>query len=253
MLSDQTALVTGGASGIGRGICRTLADYGADIVVADVRERPREGGKTTVEVVEGETDATAKYVECDVATPDDIAVAIEATESLGSLDIMVNNAAIAQAVDAEVDEARYDRIMDVNLKGVFFGTRLAGERMRDADGGSIVNIASVEGVRAVAPRPVYSASRGAVSLLTGSFAGYFGDDDVRVNTIHPGAFETAMSTDDIPLMNAEMREAILQQTPLGRVGDVAEVGKAVVFFASDLSSYVTGTSLPVDGGQCATF
>ncbi len=254
MLSDKTAVVTGGSSGIGRGIGLVLADYGADVVVADNREEPRLDGTPTHEKIESETDADAKYVKCDVADPEAITEAIDVAESLGGIDVMVNNAAIAQPSDVDVNEARYDRIMDVNLKAVFFGTRIAGERMMNNDGGSIINIASIEGVRAFPDRPVYSTTRRGAGFMGSAFAGHFGEDGIRVNTIHPGLFETAMVTKDIPMANVpEMRKAILDNTPLNRMGEVEEIGKAVVFFASDLSSYVTGTELYVDGGQCATY
>lgn len=252
MLDDKTAVVTGGASGIGRGIAMAMAENGADVVIADVRETPREGGDPTVDRIEAETDARAEYVECDVANPADIETAVEAADELGGLDAMVNNAAVAQAVDMDVDEAGFDRIMDVNLKGVFFGTRIAGEKLAENGGGSVVNVASPEGVRAVAQRPVYSSSRGAVPLLSASCAGYFGSEGVRVNTVHPGLTETAMVTEDIPLVGSKWEEQILRQTPLGRLADVEEIGNVVTFLASDLASYVTGAELLVDGGQSTT-
>lgn len=254
MLTGQTAVVTGGASGIGRGISQVLAEYGADIVVADIGEQPRQNGIPTHERIESETDSRATYVASDVTDPSSIARALDAAEAMGGIDIMVNNAAVAQPVDADADEETYQRIMDVNFKGPFFGTQLAGRRMSKDGGGSIVNIASVEGIRAVGYRPLYSASRAAVEYVTASFAGYFGREGVRVNTIHPGPFETAMVTEDIQMLNDEdVREALLDQTPLGRVGDAEEVGEVVAFLASDRASYVTGVALPVDGGQCATF
>jgi NAD(P)-dependent dehydrogenase (short-subunit alcohol dehydrogenase family) len=171
MLSDSVAVVTGGSSGIGRGIASKLAEHGADVVIADVRKAPREGGEPTVDVIREQTDVTAEYVECDVSSPQDLAVTIEAARELGKFDVMVNNAAVARSVDVDVTEEEFDEIMDVNLKAVFFGTRIAGRAMADLGGGSIVNVASPEGVNAVAQRPVYSASRGAVPLITESFAG----------------------------------------------------------------------------------
>lgn len=252
MLTDKTALVTGGSSGIGRGIARTMAAHGADVVIADVRETPREGGDPTAEVIEAETDARAEYVECDVTSAADVQTAVEAADELGGLDAVVNNAAVAQAYDVDVDEAGFDRIVDVNLKGVFFGTRIGGETIAENGGGSVVNVASPEGVQAVAQRPVYSASRGAVPLLSASFAGHFGDDGVRVNTVHPGLVETAMVTEDIPLVGSEWEEGVLRQTPLGRLGEASEIGHVVAFLASDLASYVTGADLLVDGGQSTT-
>lgn len=253
LLEDRTALVTGGASGIGRGIARSAADHGADVVVADVREEPRQGGAPTHELVEAETDASAAYVECDVADPTDLESAVDAADAVGTVDLMVNNAAIARADDTAVDEAAFDRLLAVNLKSVFYGTRIAGRRMAAGDGGAIVNVASVEGVRAVAQRPVYSATRGAVAIVSAAFAGHFGRDGVRVNAVHPGLVETAMVTEDIPLVGHDVQDWILRQTPLGRVADPSEIGDVVAFLGSDLASYVTGAELVVDGGQTATF
>lgn len=253
MLQDKTAIVTGGASGIGRGIARTLADHGSNVVVADIREEPRQGGTPTHELIEDETDAAGAYVECDVSNPGDIEDVVEVAAELGAFGIMVNNAAIARTDDTDVTEAEYDRFMDVNLKGVFFGTRIAGERMAETGDGSIVNVSSVEGVRAVAQRPVYSTTRGAVPLVTESFAGQLGPEGVRVNTVHPGLVETAMVTDDIPLVGSDIQEHLLRQTPLRRIGDASEIGNVVAFLASDMASYVTGAELVVDGGQTATF
>lgn len=253
MLDGHTAIVTGGTSGIGRGIAHSLANHGAEVVVADIREQPRQGGTPTHELINAETPASATFVNCDVSRSTDIEAVVETTVDRGSLDVMVNNAAVARTDDTDVTDPEFDDIMDVNLKGVFFGTRTAGAAMATTGGGSIVNVASVEGIRAVAQRPVYSASRGAVPLVTEAFAGHFGAEGVRVNTVHPGLVETAMVTDDIPLVGTDAEEWILRQTPLGRLGEPGEIGDVVAFLASDLASYVSGAEIVVDGGQTATY
>lgn len=253
MLENETCIVTGGASGIGRGIAHALAEKGADVIVADVRESPRQGGIPTHERIEAETDATARYVECDVTDPDELTAVVDVASERGGLDVMVNNAAVARADDTDVPEAAFDRLLAVNLKGVFFGTRIAADRLAETGGGSIVNVASVEGVRPVPHRPVYSTTRGAVPLITDSFAGYYGQAGVRVNTVHPGLVETAMVTEDIPLVGTDTEEFVLRQTPLGRLGEPAEIGDVVAFLASDMASYVSGAEIVVDGGQTATF
>lgn len=249
MLSEKVAVVTGGSSGIGRGIARKLAEYGADVVIADLRETPREGGDPTAAVIRDDSDVSTEFVECDVTSLQDLEGAVEVARGLGSFDIMVNNAAVARAVDVDVTEDEFDEIMDVNLKGVFFGTRIAGRAMVNAHGGSIINIASPEGVNAVAQRPVYSSSRGAVPLVTESFAGYFGPDGVRVNTVHPGLVETAMVTENIPLVGSKFEEQLVDQTPLRRLGEPGEIGDVVAFLASDMASFVTGSEILVDGGM----
>jgi NAD(P)-dependent dehydrogenase (short-subunit alcohol dehydrogenase family) len=185
-----------------------------------------------------------------VANPDEIADVINVADEEGGVDIMVNNAAIVQEVDMDVDEETYDRIMDVNTKGVFFGTRLAANQMADSDGGSIINIASPEGYNAVAQRPVYSASRAAVPIISNACAGYFGPENVRVNTIHPGLVRTRMVIEDTRhIPEGENREQeYIEATPLRKIGEPKEIGDVVVFLASDLSSNITAEEIVVDCG-----
>lgn len=250
MLSDKLAIVTGGASGIGRGTALALAKHGANIIVADTRETPREGGTPTQELVPEETDSECTYLECDVGHPSEIREVIDVAEEMGGVDVMVNNAAIVQEVDMNVEEDQYDRIMDVNTKGVFYGTRYAAHKMADGDGGSIVNIASPEGFNAVAQRPVYSASRAAVPIISNACAGYFGPENVRVNTIHPGMVRTEMVIQDtkhIP-RGEGLEQQYIDASPLRKIGEPEEIGNVVVFLASELSSNVTAEEITVDCG-----
>lgn len=248
LLDGKTAVITGGSSGIGRGIAQTFAHHGADgIVNADIDEEPKEGGTPTHELIQDETDTEAVYVETDVADRNSFAQAIDATEPFGGIDILVNNAGIWRVDNfLEVTEEEYATIMEINLKGAFFGSQLAARQMVDSDGGSIINISSIAGLFGNGNWPTYAASKGGLTMLTSSLAHRFGPEGIRVNAIHPGGIETNIGGDDD--ISPEVAEAFLETVPLGRYGKPDEIGDAALFLASDLSTYVTGESLVVDGG-----
>lgn len=256
LLEEQTAVVTGGASGFGREIATTFARNGADVIVADLREDPRGGGTPTHEVIREQTDREAHYVECDVTDPGDLDVAVEAAEHLGGIDVMVNNAGVFRIEEfLEVTEAEYDRMMDVNVKGMFFGAQAAARRMVERGDGTIVNMSSAAGFVGTGDWVTYSTSKGAVRLLTYALADKLGPDGVRVNSVHPGISWTEM-THSGPLgegLRGKVRQKLVQQQiPSRRFGEPEEVANAVLFLASDLSSYVNGESLLVDGGVAHT-
>ena len=253
LLDGQTAVVTGAASGLGRAISLTFAEHGADVVVADISEDPREGGEPTHERIEAETDRRAVYVDCDVTRRADLEAAAEATTELGGLDIWVNNAGIHNIVDfLEVTEDDYDRLMDINLKGTFFGAQVAGEHLVEAgEGGTIINMASAAAVRTGADMPRYGPSKAGVQQLTYSLADRFGDDGIRVNCINPTWIETELVADS-PLGRGEeaeqLRAMLMDAIPAGRFGQPEEVANVALFLASDLASYVNGERILVDGG-----
>ena len=252
LLADKTAVVTGGASGNGRQISLEFAQFGANTVVADIESEPRREGKPTHEKINDELDdVEATYVETDVTNKEDIAAAIEATEEFGGLDIMVNNAGVFRDEKfTEVTEDEFDWLMDINVKGVFFGSQLATEQMREQGrGGSIINLSSVAGLEGSAENVTYCTSKGAVRLMTYSVAGAVGGDDIRVNAIHPGLIDTNMMTDDVPVIGSAGEEEARAAIPLGRFGQPEDVADAAVILASDLTSFVTGSSFVVDGGQ----
>jgi NAD(P)-dependent dehydrogenase (short-subunit alcohol dehydrogenase family) len=251
LLDGKTAVVTGGSSGIGRGIARGFAEHGAKaVVVADVREEPKEGGPPTHELLEEETDASSVFVECDVTNRSDLTEALEAAEAAGGIDVMVNNAGIWRAEEFfDVTEESYQRMMDINLKGAYFGSQIAAERLVEGDGGSIINISSIAGLFGNGDWPTYSASKGGLTMLTYSLAHKLGEHGVRVNAIHPGGIQTMIGGEPTdPEAAAEQAEQFTQMVPLGRYGQPEDIAGAATFLASDLSDYVTGESLVVDGG-----
>lgn len=247
LLDGKTAVVTGGASGNGRAIVKAYAEEGADVVVADIQRTPREGGRPTHKLVAEEHGVNATYIECDVTDTDALAGAVEAADAFGGIDIMVNNAGIFRQSDfLDVTEEEFDQLMDVNVKGVFFGAQAAAKKMQENGGGSIINMSSVAGIRGSATFSTYNTSKGGVRLLTYSLADELGPEGIRVNAIHPGVIETAMTTDDVPIANKQTAEA----TPLNRLGQPNDVAGAALYLASDdLAGYVNGESLVVDGGQ----
>jgi NAD(P)-dependent dehydrogenase (short-subunit alcohol dehydrogenase family) len=251
LLDGKTAVVTGGSSGIGRGIARGFAEHGAGaVVVADVREDPKESGPPTHELLADETDAAATFVECDVTNTDDLEAAADAAAEFGGLDIWVNNAGIWHAEDfLDVTEAEYQQLMDINTKGAYFGSQVAAARLRDRGGGSIINISSIAGLFGNGNWPTYATSKGGLTLLTYSLAHELGEHGIRVNAIHPGAIQTMIGGEPTDSEAAAAgAEQFTQMVPLGRYGQPEDVAGAAVFLASDLAGYVTGESLVVDGG-----
>ena len=258
-LTDRVAVVTGGASGIGREIAIRAVEHGADVVVADVREEPRrpeidEGemahdSRPTHEYIAAETDREAGFVECDVTDPEDIRVAVEAAEEFGGVDAMVNNAGIFRTVPfTDITEEEYDRLMAVNTKGVFFGGQIAADAM---DSGAIINLSSIAALHGTGNHPVYSASKAAVKNLTASMADAFGPD-IRVNCVLPGVIDTAMTRKDVPTVGGERAERYADDIPLDRFGKPGDVADAALFLLSDAAGYISGEGLVVDGGLSAT-
>jgi NAD(P)-dependent dehydrogenase (short-subunit alcohol dehydrogenase family) len=244
-LSGEAALVTGASSGNGRAIARRFAEEGASITVADIRTDPRMGGEPTHDLIT-EAGGEAQFVECDVSSVTDLNAAVEAAvDAYGSLDIMVNNAGVERQLPVgEVGEDDYEWLMDINLKGVYFGSQAAIQRMVDQDGGgAIINMSSIAGIRGLDDSSLYCTSKGGVSNLTRQLAVEHGENDIRINALCPGFIETAMTMED-----GDTTGDILKQTPLGRAGQPEEVADAALFLASDQSSFVTGHNLVMDGG-----
>ena len=252
LLRDQVTIVTGGSSGIGREICLRFANEGADVVVADVRETPRTGGDPTHELIESDTDATATFVDCDVTDSADLAAMADAAAELGGADVLVNNAGIFRGEEfPEVTEEEFSQLIDINVKGPYFATQAVIDQLLE-DGGNVINLSSVAGLEGSGDFISYCTSKGAVRLMTYSLADKYGSEGVRVNAIHPGIIDTSMVTEDVPIIGGESEDAFLQTVPLRRFGDPEEIADAALYLASEMSSYVNGESLVVDGGMTST-
>ncbi|MCI0845426.1 MAG: glucose 1-dehydrogenase [Chloroflexi bacterium] len=246
-LEGKVALISGAARGMGAEEARIFAREGAKVVIGDISE---DEGKA-VEAQIAETGGQAVFVRLDVTRESDWTNAVEeAVSRFGKLDILVNNAGISSRAftdDTGIDA--WDKIMEVNSKGVFLGTRAAVPKMLEAGGGSIVNISSIMGlVGSAGGHPAYNASKGAVRIFSKAMAVRHGKDNIRVNSVHPG-FMPPMASGIA--YDQDQRRGSLEQTPLGREGRIEEVANAVLFLASDEASYITGAELVVDGGFTA--
>ncbi|UOE46132.1 glucose 1-dehydrogenase [Agromyces larvae] len=234
-LDGRIAIVTGGARGLGEAYARSLHAAGATVVIADVLDDA--GAALAAELGD-----RARFAHLDVTDEDGWAAAVDGVVAeFGGVDVLVNNAGIANAAPIEhFSLAKWDAVIGVNLTGVFLGCRAVVPAMKAAGRGSIVNVSSVEGLRGSPHLHGYTASKFGVRGLTKSLAVELGADGIRVNSVHPGFIRTDMTTRIDP-------ERL--DIPLGRPGDPVDVAGAVVFLASDASSFVTGAELVVDGGM----
>ena len=247
-LAGKVAIISGAASGMGAATARRFGKEGAKVVVADVLEE--EGRKVAADIVAA--NGVASFMKLDVTDEADWKRVVDATVAqYGRLDIMVNNAGISgSGVSDMLDTEAWDRLLAVNGRGVFLGTKYAVLAMKKSGGGSIVNLSSISGNAGQTMTHMgYNASKGAVRTLTKSTAVQFGADGIRANSVHPGLMppmHTSGATAD-PAVRAKM----LQSVPLRRAGEVDEVANAILFLASDEASYITGAELYVDGGYLA--
>ena len=257
-LEGKVALISGGARGQGAAEARLFAREGAAVVIGDILDE--EGLKLEAEI--RELGGQASFVHLDVTDPEQWENAVgQAVERYGKLDVLVNNAGIGSTETGGPDAAPlhdasaeiWDRIMDVNSKGVFLGTRAAIPALRTAGGGSIVNISSIAGLVGLGfnsgASVAYAASKGSVRLLTKSTAVQYGAEGIRCNSVHPGYIDTAMT--QRMLNQPEYRAARVAETPIRRIGTVDDIANGVLFLASDESSFMTGSELVLDGGFTA--
>ena len=245
-LDGKVALISGAARGQGAAEARLFAQEGAKVVLGDILDD--QGRRVEAEI--NELGGDALYVHLDVADESDWENAVRiAVDKYGKLDVLVNNAAIVIAKSAIEDRAaeEWDRVFEVNAKGVFLGTKHAIPRMRDAGGGSIVNISSVAGIgQSAHQEPAYAASKGAVRIFTKVTASQHAADGIRCNSVHPGPIDTEMLASSMG--GAAQLERRLERVPMRRMGRADEIAKGVLYLASDDSSYVTGSELVIDGG-----
>jgi 3-oxoacyl-[acyl-carrier protein] reductase len=249
-LAGKVAIVTGAASGFGRGIAERFADEGCAVIVSDIAW---EAGEMVAGIIRSKTER-AHFVACDVSRGDDVKALLDATlKHFGKLDIVVNNAGTTHRNQPllNVDEATFDRIYAVNVKSIYLSAIHMVPYFRQAGGGCFINIASTAGVR---PRPGltwYNGTKGAVIITSKGMAAELGPDNIRVNCVNPvigetGLLEEFMGMPDTP----ENRKKFLATIPLGRFSKPEDIAAACVFYASDEAAFVTGTCLEVDGGRC---
>lgn len=244
-LKDKVAIVTGAAMGIGEAVARLFASEGAQLALCDVDD---EAGQRVAR------ETGALYVHADVRVEAEVRRFVEATvERYGRIDVVVNNAGVtADATVVETTEEEWDRVIGVNLKGPYLVSKYAIPHMLQR-GGSIVNIGSIASHIGLARNAAYNASKGGVMLLTRNMAVDYARYNIRVNAVCPAMIMTPMLRKFIDLQpdpQAYVRQ-VEASTPMGRMGTVEEVARAVLFLASDESSYVTGSALMVDGGYTA--
>lgn len=253
-LKDRVAIVTGGSSGIGRGISIELAREGARVVVCDVVERPRPGKyhdrdvtTPTLEEVNARG-SEGLFVQADVSDEAAVNRLVDQTlAAFGALDILVNNAGIFEPGDSQTTPVEtWDRIMGINLRALFLTTRAAVPHLKRSCAGRIINIASVHAFHG-GGGPAYAPAKAGVVNLTRDTAVELASWGITANTICPGYIETPIQD---YLTEAQVAEA-LEKTPLPRLGQPRDIGRACVFFASDDAEWITGTALPVDGGWLA--
>jgi 3-oxoacyl-[acyl-carrier protein] reductase len=245
-LKDKVALVTGAASGFGKGIAETFAREGARVAVVDINE-------PAAQEVAAAIGKNALALRCDVSKRVDVDAAVKATTTaLGTIDVLVNNAGVTHTRRPllEIDEAEFDRIYSINVKSIFHFAHAVVPLFRQKGGGVIINIASTAGIR---PRPGltwYNGSKGAVNVLSKSMAAELAPDRIRVCALAPVIGDTALLASFMGGDTPELRAQFLASVPLGRFSTPRDVANAALFLASNEAEFLTGVVLEVDGGRC---
>lgn len=245
-MQGQTAIITGAGSGFGREVALKLAEKGANISVVDVSS---ENGEETVRLCK-ELGTDAVFIKADVSRVEDVKQYVAKTiDHFGKIDLFFNNAGISGSGVKTLDcsEEEFDAIINVNLKGAFYGLKYVVQEMLKTGGGSIVNTASLGGVVGMPTLGPYSATKHAIIGLTKTIAGEYGRENIRINAIAPGTNETPM----VKAFPAEAIKAMAEAVPMGRLGQPHEVGNVVAFLLSDEASYIHGAVISIDGGSAA--
>lgn len=247
-LDNRVAIVTGGAGGIGKEICRCLIGEGAKVIMADLSES---SAMTAINEINPKGDKVT-YFRLDVADEESWQSLYKYVDTdFRRLDILVNNAGIYLLKDIEETSlSDWQNVMNVNATGVFIGTKLALPLMRPTGSGSIINISSTSGITGSPFEGAYTASKGAVRLFTKSAALHAAKDNIRINSVHPATTDTSM-VEVIWNSSPDIKKTVTENVPLGRLAEPYEIAKTVLFLASDDSSYMTGSELIVDGGMTA--
>lgn len=252
-VKGKTIIVTGGSVGIGRATCLLLAKEGANVAVTDLLEKE---GRETVDEITG-AGGSAEFWHLDVSDEAEVKeVFAKIRERFGGIDVLVNNAGIS-GVDKpthEITEDEWDKVMAVNVKGVFLCTKHALPSMRETGGGSIINLSSIYGLISAPDLPAYHASKGAVRLMTKTDALLYAKEKIRVNSVHPGFIWTPL-VEELGERSEQgvekFREQLDKLHPIGHVGEPDDVAYGVLYLASDESKFLTGSELVIDGGYTA--
>ena len=251
-LIDKVAVITGGAVGLGRATAIRMAEEGASVAILDVLDAE---GLELIELLM-QRKLPVAYWHCDVSSERQVqTVMTEIVGHFGRLDVLVNNAGVAgvNKPTHEVTEAEWDWVQAINVKGVFFCTKHAIPHLKQAGGGSIINLSSIYGLVGGADIPPYHASKGAVRLMTKTDALIYAPDRIRVNSIHPGFIWTPMVEGHLSASGDldEGRKATAALHPLGHMGEADDIAWGAVYLASDEAKFVTGSELVIDGGYTA--
>ena len=248
-LDGKVAFISGGARGMGATEAKLFASEGSAVVFGDVLEK--EGQRTEAEIID--SGGKGIFIHLDVASEKSWEKAISTTiDKFGKLNILVNNAGVSgRALIEDTSVEEWDRIMDVNAKGTFLGTKAALPELKKADGASIINISSQLGIVGsdLGVSAAYQASKGAVRLLTKATALEYASEGIRCNSVHPAPVNTELTA--VSRENPEVFAKTKSNIPLGRFAEPMEIAKAVLYLASDESSFMTGSELVVDGGWTA--
>ncbi len=250
-LDTRTAIVTGGSSGIGRGIALRMAEEGANVVVADISPEPNLDEKPTHEKIE-DNGGDAIFVETDVSDEESVKnMVYQAAERFDTIDILVNNAGVHHSASVTDESLEgWHQVMDVNLRGTFLCSKYVLQHMTEKGvEGDIVNIGSIAGLVGYGESAAYCASKGGIVELTREMALDYGSEGININAVDPGVIKTAMTKDFRE--DEETRQFLEQNTVAPRLGKPEDIANAVVFLASDESNFILGENLVVDGGWTA--
>jgi NAD(P)-dependent dehydrogenase (short-subunit alcohol dehydrogenase family) len=251
-VENKVAIVTGGALGIGKSACLLLAKEGAKVAVTDILDQ--EGQRVVNEIKESK--GIAEFWHLDVSKEEEVRkVFADIYKTFGKIDVLVNNAGISgvSKPTEEITEEEWDRVMAVNVKGVFFCTKHSIPYMRKAGGGSIINLSSIYGIVSAPDVPPYHASKGAVRIMTKTDAFLYAKDNIRVNSVHPGFIWTPMLENFLKSQGEVEagRKMLDSLQPIGHIGEPEDIAYGIVYLASDESKFVTGSELVIDGGYTA--